>query len=280
MKRKQHTNLMLWGLIILGAGVALYVLYSSRLREGFEQPPDPDAKKPVDEAPAEKGKPAEKAPDPVPIIKDVWVINLDKSKDRWNGMVEQTRMLDPLPINRWSATDGRALSEQDFIDEKIPIIIRPQKSVEALKERRKGEIGCYLSHKKLIEFLGKQKVSDLSGHLILEDDVLIDKDTLDKWREAAPNLNSDWDICFFGIHNPVLGDVSGGIAPVKSIQSMHAYMVKHSSIPKILDIIKIMYDPIDEILRWNSDKLKMYALQPFKIKQRENFLSDIQGFVT
>ena len=80
--------------------------------EGFEAPP------PVE------------APDvqlaDIPVIKDVWIINLDKSKDRWNSMLEQVKVLDPLPVNRWSATDGRALKEQDYIDEKIPIIIRPE----------------------------------------------------------------------------------------------------------------------------------------------------------
>ena len=192
-------------------------------------------------------------------------------------MIEETKNLGPLPINRWSATDGRTMTKQDFIDEKIPIIIRPEDALEEKRERRKGEIGCYLSHKKLMEYLGKQKMSDASGHLILEDDVTIDRDTLTHWKEAAEKLDKNWDIFFFGIHDPVLGDVKNGIAPVKSIQSLHAYMVRHGSIPKILDIIKIMYDPIDEIIRWNADKLKLYAIQPFMIKQRTNFHSDIQG---
>jgi hypothetical protein len=216
----------------------------------------------------------------IPVVKDVWVINLDKSKDRWNLMIDETKKLDPLPINRWSATDGRVMTNQDYIDEKIPIIVRPDEITENRKERRKGEIGCYLSHKKLLEYLGKQKITDTSGHLILEDDVTIDKETLSKWKSAAGNLNKDWDICFFGIHDPVLGDVSGGIAPVKSIQSLHSYMVRHGSIPKILEVIKVMYDPIDEMIRWNADKLKLYAVQPFLIKQRANFHSDIQNKIT
>ena len=101
-----------------------------------------------------------------------------------------------------------------------------------------------------------------------------------RYSQVISKLDKDWDIFFFGIHDPVLGEVKDGIAKVKSIQSLHAYMVKHKSIPKILEVIKIMYDPIDEIIRWNSDKLNLYALQPFTIHQRKNYMSNIHGKVT
>jgi GR25 family glycosyltransferase involved in LPS biosynthesis len=246
--------------------IALLYLYQQNLFEGFEAPPA----KPV----------TPKKLDDIPVIKNVWIINLDKSKERWNDMLDQVKVLDPLPVNRWSATDGRSMKEQDFIDEKIPIIIRPQFALESKQERRKGEIGCYLSHKKLLEHLSKQKAEDDDGHLILEDDVEIEKDTLDKWIKVAENLDKDWDIFFFGIHDPVLEEAKNGIAKVTSIQSMRSYMVRQKSIPKILELIKIMYDPIDEIIRWNSDKLNLYAIVPFVIKQRKNYISDIQGKVT
>jgi GR25 family glycosyltransferase involved in LPS biosynthesis len=248
--------------------VVIALIYTGRFVEGFEAPPVthtvPEALK----------------LDDIPILKDVWIINLDKSKERWNAMVDEAKALDPLPVNRWSATDGRLMKEQDYIDEKIPIIIRPQFALDSKQEQRKGEIGCYLSHKKLIEFLGKKKVDDDIGHLILEDDVEIDKGTLNSWIKVADKLNKDWDMFFFGIHDPVLGEVKDGIAKVKSIQSMHAYMIKQKSIPKILDVIKIMYDPIDEIIRWNTDKLNLYAIQPFVIAQKKNYKSDIKGVVT
>lgn len=251
--------------LILFILVLLYLKYRITL-EGFEAPPaKPDTPKKLDD---------------IPVMKDVWIINLDKSKERWNDMLDQVKVLDPLPVNRWSATDGRVMKEQDFIDEKIPIIIRPQFALESKQERRKGEIGCYLSHKKLLEYLAKQKADDDAGHLILEDDVEIEKDTLDKWIKVATNLDKDWDIFFFGIHDPVLQEAKNGIAKVTSIQSLHAYMVRQKSIPKILDLIKIMYDPIDEIIRWNSNKLNLYAIVPFVIKQRKNYMSDIQGKVT
>jgi len=262
----KRETLYVYFLYIAVIFVLIAIYLNTGTREGFEEPPQPP--------------PTLKAAKDIPILKDVWIINLDKSKERWNTMIDEAKALDPLPVNRWSAIDGRAMKEQDFIDEKIPIIIRPQFALESKQERRKGEIGCYLSHKKLLEFLDKKKVDDDSGHLILEDDVQIGKDTLDKWSAVASKLDKDWDIFFFGIHDPVLGEVKDGIAKVKSIQSLHAYMVKQKSIPKILEVIKIMYDPIDEIIRWNSDKLNLYALQPFTIDQRKNYMSDIQGQVT
>ena len=41
-----------------------------------------------------------------------------------------------------------------------------------------------------------------------------------------------------------------------------------------------MYDPIDEIIRWNSDKLNLYAIQPFVITQKKGYKSDIKGVIT
>lgn len=257
-------NTFLYFIIFL---IIVLLYFAFKFKEGFENPPDPPPPGPLKLA-------------DIPIIKDVWIINLDKSKERWKNMLDELTSLDPLPVNRWSATDGRAMKEQDYIDEKIPIIIRPQFALEDKQERRKGEIGCYLSHKKLLENLGKQTVDDDAGRLILEDDVEIKEDTLHKWKKIASNLDKEWDIFFFGIHDPVLGDVKDGIAKVKSIQSLHAYMVRQKSIPKILELIKIMYDPIDEIIRWNSDKLNLYAIQPFVISQKTNYMSDIQGKVT
>jgi len=262
MVKRNYQIFVFIGVCIL---VALFFCSKRLLMEGFEPPP------PVVKAQVKL--------EDIPIIKDVWIINLDKSKERWNTMLDEVKVLDPLPVNRWSATDGRALKEQDYVNEKIPIIIRPESTLASKQERRKGEIGCYLSHKKLIEFLGKKKGEDDDGHLILEDDVEIDKDTLQKWIDVSSKLNKDWDIFFFGIHDPVLKDPVDGISKVTSIQSTHSYMIRHKSIPKFLEIIKIMYDPIDEIIRWNSDKLNLYAIQPFTINQRKNYPSDINSGV-
>jgi GR25 family glycosyltransferase involved in LPS biosynthesis len=240
-------------IIIVLIGVFLWILFNP-IKEGFE--------------------------DVLPIIKDCWVINLDRSVERWKTMQTETKVLAPIPVSRWSATDGRLLTEDDYVFEKIPILMRPENASEERRDRRNGEIGCYLSHKKLMEHLQTQDVDGDAGHLILEDDVVIDPGTLKAWKDVAHNLNADWDIFFFGIFDPEMKDERGGIAKVTSIQSLHAYMVKHSSLPKILETIKIMYDPIDEIIRWNSDKLNLYAIQPFTIKQRENYYSDIREEVT
>jgi hypothetical protein len=140
-------------------------LLSYKVKENFENPPDPAPPKPLKMA-------------DIPVIKDVWIINLDKSKERWKNMLDELTSLDPLPVNRWSATDGRAMKEQDYIDEKIPIIVRPEFTLKDKQERRKGEIGCYLSHKKLLENLEKQTVDDDAGRLILEDDVDIENDVI------------------------------------------------------------------------------------------------------
>lgn len=219
---------------------------------------------------------AELTEDTIPILSDVWVINLDSSKGRWDTMKQETAILSPIPVNRWPGVNGRALTEEDMEREKIPYFIRPSFALEERQERRKGEIGCYLAHKRLLEHLATLKVDGKAGHLILEDDVRIDSDILEAWKKVSKTLNPNWDIFFFGINNPTFEGDKGDIMKVKKIQSTHAYMVKHESLPKILDMLKIMYDPVDEMIGWNSDKLNLYAMQPFKIFQREDVKSDIK----
>jgi GR25 family glycosyltransferase involved in LPS biosynthesis len=211
----------------------------------------------------------------IPVINDVWVINLDRSTGRWKDMVKETQKLRSLKVNRWSAIDGRAMTDDDFRLEKLPLAIRPNVVVAEKQKRRRGEIGCYLSHMKLLKHLAQERVADSHAHLILEDDVLIDRETMAHWNRVKHHLHRDWDMFFLGIHKPVLENSRHGIARVRSINSTHAYMVRHGSIPKILDVMRFMYDPVDEMYASNSDRLNMYAIQPFVIYQKPEVASDI-----
>ena len=200
-------------------------------------------------------------------IEDAWYINLDRSADRRESIEKETEKLG-IPINRWPAVDGSKLTDEDYSKLNIPAWSRPSFALESKQKGRKGEIGCYLSHKTLIEYLGSLPVQENTGHLILEDDIKIDDDIVTAWNNAVKSVDPDWDIIFIGLAGNKVNDVKNGIGKPSWITGTHAYVVKHSSIPKIYESIKIMYDPIDEVFGRNPNKLKIYALDPSKIHQR------------
>ena len=211
-----------------------------------------------------------------PYLKDAYVINLDTSKDRWNDVQSELEKLD-VNVRRWSATNGKLMSDDDYLNMGIPKLLIPSRARENLQKKRKGEIGCYLSHKNLIEHLGKEFCLPNSGHLILEDDIIIDPECSKSLSDAFLDLPSDWDILFLGIipEGAKMDSPRGRIAKVHQLWGTHAYIVRHGSIPKINREIKFMFDPIDEML-WQVN-LNLYAVQPFSIHQRGDIVSDING---
>lgn len=213
-----------------------------------------------------------------PELADIWIINMDKSVARWE---EMQRQLAPykgvVPIHRWAATDGRALGENDYVTLKIPWFMRPDSASEVRKKRRAGEIGCYLSHRRLLEHLAKQPAKPWDFHLILEDDVRLGPNFLEPF--STVEIPATCDIFFLGINNPKLGPEEGGVARVHRIASLHAYAVRHSSIPSILETLRYMFDPVDEMIAWDADRLGLYAAIPFTVFQKGDTFSEIQGEV-
>lgn len=213
-----------------------------------------------------------------PELADIWVINLDKSSDRWTEMRRQFSLCSDLPpVHRWSATDGRALGPADFEHLKIPWFMRPEAASELRKKRRAGEIGCYLSHRRVLEHLATQPAKPWEFHLILEDDVILSSNFLATFQVVE--IPADCDILFLGINNPKLGAEKDGIARVHRIASLHAYAVRHSSIPTILETLRYMFDPVDEMIAWDAERLGLYAALPFTVFQKGDAFSEIQGEV-
>ena len=92
---------------------------------------------------------------------EIFAINLDRSTDRWQLLVDRAKQLD-LALNRVSAMDGRQIVEADRedIDDKAF-----QRNMG--RTMLPGEYGCYRSHiKALRQFL----TTDAELALIIEDD--------------------------------------------------------------------------------------------------------------
>lgn len=95
----------------------------------------------------------------------VFVINLDKSKARWESMRAQLEKLS-LPYERFSAVDGREISDE---------LLRQHYSAELNRRKyyvdlSKSEIACYISHLRVCE---KILSENLDYAIVLEDDVIL-----------------------------------------------------------------------------------------------------------
>jgi GR25 family glycosyltransferase involved in LPS biosynthesis len=204
-------------------------------------------------------------------IDDIWLLNMDKDKERLKKVLNQQSLL-PQKIHRWKATYGkdedRGVAEKDGVSH----VFSRGTDVEINKRNPNilnipGEIGCWLSHKRLLRHLNTLNVSPNFGHLILEDDVIIDKNFLKKWDTIKQSIPGDWDFIYLGVRD-VLGDrINKNIVKWKNTEDWgnvgaYAYIVRHRALPHILDKLEYMNAPID-IQYYNMlGSLNIYIVDP------------------
>lgn len=128
----------------------------------------------------------------------VILINLDKDRDRLNFMENQLHKLG-IKFDRFSAIHGKNHLMNNFK------IYNPQLSIEKFgRELTAGEFGCALSHNICYKnFLEKEEYKDTKYLLILEDDIILDKDFKNILeREIDKNENKPkWDYLQFNYYD-------------------------------------------------------------------------------
>jgi GR25 family glycosyltransferase involved in LPS biosynthesis len=198
---------------------------------------------------------------------DKWVINLDDRVDRWAKFKN-------TDINRWKATNGYEICRWDALKDGVTNLSMWNTNCSSAEyytsskiENNHGKIGCWLSHKKLLQHLSTLNYDDDYKHLILEDDVCLDK--LDECSNIFAHVPIDWDMVYVGIKTPDLSkpighDVFRGVTSFMSGKNYgtHAYFVKHGSIPGILEHLKYMTHEIDVQLNLLFDNKKVYIIYP------------------
>jgi GR25 family glycosyltransferase involved in LPS biosynthesis len=214
-----------------------------------------------------------------------YVINLDLSKERLDVIMKAAEKA-KLALTRFPAVKidksilgndwGSALQRQGIGH----LMYLDQKS----NFQNAGTIGCYLSHRDLLEKISKDESNKAIGTLIFEDDALITENFLEIFKNALKDIPEDWDMCFLGKH-PVSADhVKGLIHKLKDQYSPHqnsglwAYIVKNASIKeKILPTFKIMFGGLD--VHWNffQDKFNMYLVEPKIVDVNRTISSDRAG---
>lgn len=174
-----------------------------------------------------------------------YVINLDRSTDRFSHMADQCDRLG-LELKRVSAVDGRLFSADQLqasiaADSRWPMPLTP------------AEIGCFLSHRRCLEEFVQS--SDLHA-LIVEDDIDFARDaaSLLQWIDWIP---SDADLVKIETSGKrVLLDEStacpGTRYSVARLRSTHilsaGYIISRAAARQLLQRMDRVYAPIDQFI--------------------------------
>ena len=209
-----------------------------------------------------------------PHVRSMHVINLDKDISRWENIQNTTQDID-MKIERFPAVNGKELSADEMYRQGIGFMIT-HPGIGTYSEsknnprRNLGVVGCYLSHRNLLEHVSRLQVPDHYGHLILEDDVNIPRNFLqpgDEWHKVYQSVPQDWDIVYLSITKPIGYNINPKVMRLQHNYTesgnwgTHAYLVKHGSIrTKILPWLRYMIDAIDEQYRLKFNEWNVYAV--------------------
>lgn len=209
------------------------------------------------------------------IIKNIYIINLEKDRYRLINFYNNLKKM-YIPIKKRNWKRFNAINGLDFNIikkeiENLPITVK-NKVIEYWK-KNPGSIGCYLSHIKLWEYIYNNKESD-EYTLILEDDSIITPNGLINLDLSLKKcINIQWDILYAG-HNMLYGAKVHplflkpySVDPKKNNKGFNSglfgYVIKKSSIPKLLFILKKFETPyIDVTIRnyFGNNKNNIHGL--------------------
>ena len=190
----------------------------------------------------------------------VLVINLDRSPERMTAVAKNLTALE-LPFVRIPAIDGANESDE--------VLYKNYSAVKNIKEHyrplKRGEIACYLSHRKACEYIIKNK---LDCALVLEDDAILNLEANEFLKKAALTYKH-WDIVklFYGAYQKKTAPITtlpltkdNGFALWKKVPtSTMAQLISYEGAKKIIELSNNFGRPIDLDMRsWWLHNLKIF----------------------
>lgn len=206
---------------------------------------------------------------------DFYVINEKTRLDRYENFVSQVNKIN-LNVTKFDAVTNPEEYGVTFNIDNHP----SQKS-----QWTKGQKGCYLSHRLLLE---NHKTNKILG--IFEDDVVFCEDFLERMDYVEKNFNLDWDMFFLSSFYHLNSDPkrwnNGGDYEMTNIKHIHrtygsftthSYLVNPNSINKILKKMDEFFDycyAIDHLYILIQPHLNVFSFTPGMTNQMISY-SDI-----
>lgn len=196
------------------------------------------------------------------IITAAYAITMNPESNRYK-QTEAAAKAAGLQLHKWDAVKVDESMGDSLMEQGIGSII-----FKGPKMRFKGAIGCFLAHRGLMRHIAKTEHGG-QGTLILEDDVSIPPDFMEKLKVAVADIPKDWDIIYMDKVNPNAEKVSEHIQKFKKQMTVSnnwgnwAYIVRNKSLEdRILPLLEFMIDPVDVQLHKFADKLNIYLTTP------------------
>lgn len=141
------------------------------------------------------------------------------------------------------------------------------------KKLTKGEIGCFLSHRKAWSIIVEQR---LPFAIVLEDDVMFEA-SFRHLGEVIDKFNESWDyIKLNEVHEKratkTMFTAKGGeVVKYKKLPiGASAQLVSYNGAVKLLKYTESFSRPVDVELQWLSvDKIKAFGIKPYPFKTRK-----------
>jgi len=197
-----------------------------------------------------------------PLFKRAYAITMNPESERYKQTAASAKEAN-VDLQKWDAVRVADGMGDSLMEQGIGSII-----FKGPKMRYRGAIGCFLAHRGLMRHIAEHPTTDAHGTLILEDDVKFEPEFATKLQNLTKEVPSDWDMIYLDKVNPKATPVSGNVHKFeKQMTSSHnwgnwAYVVRQSSLPKILAKLEFMIDPVDLQLHKFADTLNIYLAKP------------------
>jgi GR25 family glycosyltransferase involved in LPS biosynthesis len=214
----------------------------------------------------------------------VYVINLDRNKDRLQHFMKQIKKTDlkHLTLQRMPGVDGRTLALKPplLTDKAMQEIFSAERYGYRTKHYQlsRGAVGCYLSHLKVYkDFLN----SNRTHLLVFEDDAVFGTPhVLKTLRERVRIMPKGWDVVLLGCHCITCRQASAVHRTVNRFILMHAMLLTRRGAERILQALdeQPISQQIDTALSMliQQGKLTVQCLHPPLVKQGGGFPTTIQ----
>ena len=227
-------------------------------------------------------------------LQDIYVINLDTRSDRLSSIKAQLDYLN-LPFIRYPAVDGKKMQASvkeslnhtfnlhpetklrfDWIDRSI-IKISHKHGVTY------GTIGCWQSHLQVyFEIRDKFQNSQKNGPvLILEDDIIMEKQLPKLVKEYLKSLPENWDMLFIGFEGGnCIEIIDQHICRANNMVLASSYIINGvNTANKLIYLSNTMFIQLADIywMKYFSNEIHAYILRggPLTAQDRNSFGSDI-----
>ena len=178
-----------------------------------------------------------------------YVINLEREKNRWRKTRRNLQKIGIEP-KKWVATDKKSTEVKGVYDDlgfKFGINL--------------GTIACYLSHKKLWEYL---YLIDVPYAFIFEDDIIIGKNITTQCISKIVKNSIGFNIIFLGYTNQTRNLEFNNCSKEGGGSCLHAYVVSRHGLKNLLNLKHDFLKPIDKLTSDFSNDFLCYLAKNTK----------------